>query len=98
MSDANVTFYKLNYELAGEGHEVRFSFKCPNGNNCGGLLIAGKTDLKHDGQNENGGVAQWAWDGNRENPTFSPSINCSGCWHGYIRNGRCVDTRGNDEP
>jgi hypothetical protein len=34
---------------------------------------------------------------NRDAPTFSPSIDCKGCWHGYIRNGRCVDTSGNDE-
>jgi hypothetical protein len=32
----------------------------------------------------------WDWDGNRENPTVSPSINCcnGGCgWHGFINNG-----------
>lgn len=40
------------------------------------------------------------WDGNREAPTFSPSIDCS-CggrrpgWHGYIRQGKVCDTNGN---
>ena len=33
----------------------------------------------------------WQWDGNRTEPTFEPSINCSGCWHGYIRAGVCID-------
>lgn len=41
------------------------------------------------------------WDGNREAPTFSPSIDCTNggkrpeCWHGYIRAGRVCDTSGN---
>jgi Family of unknown function (DUF6527) len=42
----------------------------------------------------------WIWDGNRDKPTFTPSINCLSCpgkWHGYIRAGRCVDTSGSDE-
>lgn len=30
----------------------------------------------------------WLWDGNREAPTISPSINIIGMWHGYIRNGK----------
>jgi Family of unknown function (DUF6527) len=37
--------------------------------------------------------------GEREQPTFTPSINCGHCgWHGYLRGGRCVDTSGVDEP
>lgn len=99
MSDAKVRFYTLNpREEAEPGKEACFRFTCPNGNQCGRLLIAGRTGLKHDPQNQNGGSAHWTWDGNREAPTFSPSINCSGCWHGYIRNGRCVSTSGQDEP
>ena len=31
--------------------------------------------------------ASWEWDGNREKPTITPSINCANCWHGFIRNG-----------
>ena len=51
-------------------------------------------------QGANGGRPQWDWDGNRETPTLTPSINCEGhCgWHGHIRNGRCVTTAGVDEP
>ncbi|HTR86205.1 MAG TPA: DUF6527 family protein [Reyranella sp.] len=99
MSDAKVEFETLDYELAAPGAEQRFSFLCPRrGRRCGALIIAGKTELKRDGQNQNGGIAQWDWDGNRESPTFKPSINCGGCWHGYIENGRCVDTHHKDEP
>lgn len=40
---------------------------------------------------KNGVGASWEWDGNREAPTISPSINCEGVrhcgWHGWIRNG-----------
>src|SRR5580658_7077059 len=100
MSKANVTFETLDYETASSGKEQRFGFDCPKhkGRTCGGLLIAGTTGLKWDPQNQNGGVAQWRWNGDRERPTFSPSINCIGCWHGFIENGRCVDTAKNDEP
>lgn len=91
MSDAKV-------EIDGD----TFSFACPKGKGwrgrCGDLYIAGRTTLKRDGQNKNGGDAQWGLSGPETAPTFTPSINCGGCWHGYIRGGRCVDTSGNDEP
>lgn len=36
----------------------------------------------------------WDWDGNRDAPTLSPSINCNGeggCgWHGFIQAGQIV--------
>lgn len=100
MSDAKVEFHTLNdaYDAA-PGAEQSFSFACPLAKRrCGNLIIAGRTDLKRDPQGKNGGVAQWGWDGNREAPTFTPSVNCGGCWHGYIERGRCVDTEKNDEP
>lgn len=99
MSDAKVQFETLDYDPAEPGQEQRFGFKCPlRGHRCEGLLIAGKTGVKRDPQGKNGGAAQWDWNGNREAPTFSPSINCGNCWHGYIENGRCVDTSKKDEP
>lgn len=99
MSDAKVEFETLDYDPAGPGQEQRFAFRCPKrGHQCAGLLIAGRSDIKRDGQGRNGGRPQWDWNGDRERPTFAPSINCGGCWHGYIRHGRCVDTGGNDEP
>jgi hypothetical protein len=30
----------------------------------------------------------WQWDGNREAPTLSPSINVIGRWHGFLRAGK----------
>jgi len=92
MSDAKVQFQTEELEDAPPGKEALFSFCCPKtGRRCGDLFIAGRTTHKRDGQNQNGGIAQWDWDGNREAPTFSPSINCKGCWHGFIRNGQCVN-------
>ena len=105
MSTADVKFYTRSHDAANTGREVYFSFRCPKhaGSYCRALLIAGTTAIKRNGQNQDGGVAQWDWlnradqDG-RANPTFSPSINCKGCWHGYIENGRCVSTNKIDEP
>lgn len=99
MADAKVSFEDEGYDSTQPGREVRFSFNCPkHDRRCGGLLIAGKTDLKRDGQGQNGGVPQWDWDHNRVTPSFAPSINCGACWHGYIRGGRTYDCQGNDEP
>lgn len=99
MSDAQVKFESLNAIEAAPGAEQAFSFACPLHNRrCGSLIIAGRTDLKRDPQGQNGGVAQWDWNGDRGAPTFTPSVNCKGCWHGYIRNGRCVDQSDADEP
>jgi hypothetical protein len=30
----------------------------------------------------------WLWDGNRELPTISPSINVIGRWHGFLEAGK----------
>lgn len=99
MSEAKVKFETLEFDAAEAGQEQRFDFNCPmHDRRCGALVIAGRTTLKRDPQGQNGGIAQWDWDGNRERPTFSPSVNCGGCWHGYIRNGRCVSAQGSDEP
>lgn len=100
MSDAKVTFETQHYEPAAPGQEQMFGFMCPTHGHrrCAGLVIAGKTDLKRDGQGQNGGIAQWDWNGDRDRPTFSPSVNCKGCWHGYIEAGRCVSVQKVDEP
>jgi hypothetical protein len=99
MSDAKVRFATIEGDPAAAGAEQTFSFNCPKHNRrCEGIVIAGKTNLKRDPRGKNGGVAQWDWDHNRAAPSFAPSINCGGCWHGYIRGGRCVDVNNNDEP
>ena len=110
MSEARVEFLTVAGDpCPSDEKPARFTFRCVNRNKgrhprlavvtCANLLIAGATNIKRDPQGANGGRPQWDWDGNRDAPTFSPSIDCSGhCgWHGYIRNGRCVDTSGNDE-
>jgi hypothetical protein len=94
MSDAKVTF-----ALGEDGKPRNFSFACPHGNGrCGKLLIAEGPHSSRHGVNQNGLRAQWHWNGDRERPTFSPSVNCFDCWHGYIENGRCVSTAKVDEP
>ena len=99
MSEAKVTFHTLDWVAAQPGQEQTFSFNCPkHDRRCEALVIAGKTDLKRDPQGKNGSIAQWDWDHNRMAPSFAPSINCGGCWHGYIRSGRTVDCQGKDEP
>lgn len=99
MSDAKVKFYDAGYVETTPDAAARFGFACPKtGARCTGLLIAGRTELKRDGQNQNGGVAMWDFDGNAAAPTFTPSVNCGGCWHGHIENGRCVDVHHKDEP
>jgi hypothetical protein len=113
MTAANVDFLTLTGDpCPPDQAPARFTFRCVGHNrgrhpkllpvNCANLLIANAAPhgIKRDPQGANGGRPQWDWDGNREAPTFTPSINCSAhCgWHGYIRNGRCVDTRNRDEP
>ncbi len=116
MTEAAVQFLDIHGEPCPDGQRpARFTFRCVGWNRgrdprlpqstCNNLLIAegphsAAHGIKHDGQGQNGGRPQWRWDGNREAPTFSPSINCAdrGCWHGYIRNGRCVSVAGTDEP
>lgn len=102
MSAAKVSFETLGYLPAVPGEEVRFSFQCPveARRRCQGLLIAGKNHgIKRDGQGKNGSRPQWDWDEDREQPTFTPSINCGNCagWHGFIEKGRCVNTSKADE-
>lgn len=101
MSDAGVEFETLTGDPAAAGAEQTFRFNCPKhrGRMCGSLIIVGRTSVQHDPQNQGVGKAQWTWEnGDRDKPTFTPSVNCMGCWHGYIRDGRCVGVNGNDEP
>ncbi len=84
----------------GDG-EVRqaafFNFFCPRREkeHCGLLRLRG-------GPADDGRLPTWQWDGNYENPTLTPSINClsrdpstgeelAGCgWHGWITAGKIV--------
>lgn len=116
MTAANVRFLTIEGQPCPSGEKpARFTLDCVGFNRgkdsrlpktpCAMLLLAegphtAKHGIKRDGQGQNGGRPQWDWDGNRENPTFNPSINCEGhCgWHGYIRGGRCVEVDGKDSP
>lgn len=116
MTAADVAFLDKGGRPCPDGERpAYFSFRCVGHNRgqppalqrnrCEMLLIAmgphsAAHGIKRDPQGNNGGRPQWEWDGNRESPTFQPSINCEKhCgWHGYIRNGRCVNTQGQDEP
>lgn len=91
MADAKVRFENNAGEEALPGQEAFFDFRCPtSGRVCGTLAIKGRVP--------DNGRHTWAWNGDRRNPTFSPSIDCRGCWHGYIENGRTVDCERHDEP
>lgn len=104
MSVAAVTFHLLDMSPCPDGQQPqRFAFRCVRNprERCDGLLIANSGHgIKRDGQGQNGGRPQWDWDGNREAPTFAPSINCEKhCgWHGYIRGGVCVEADGSPSP
>ena len=103
MSDAKVTFQTMNYVeeadgAAAPGKEARFAFACPKHANrrCEGLIIVGEASGVFRTPEKT--VPAWEFDGNRDRPTFTPSINCGGCWHGYVQAGRCVDVNYQDEP
>lgn len=114
MSDARVRFLdRAGYPCPLGEKPTRFGIDCVNANKgrdpgllpvrCSNMIIAegphsAEHGIKRDGQGKNGGRPQWEWDGNRESPTFSPSLDCSKhCgWHGYIKNGRCVEPDGRE--
>ena len=63
------------------GHLI---YICPNGKFCG-VMIGPRAVAAPDASRQ----SIWAWDGNVEAPTLTPSINCvGGCgWHGFITAG-----------
>lgn len=75
------------------GATAHIMFVCPNEKRCSVLL--GPSSVPRPSK---GALCIWAWDGNSERPTITPSIDCravddegnptGGCgWHGYITNG-----------
>lgn len=84
----------------GPGHSVQgypganghIMFVCPNGRRCSVLVGPSPVPRPHDDA-----LCIWGWDGNLEQPTLTPSINCiaekdgkptGGCgWHGFITRG-----------
>ncbi len=67
-------------------------FVCPNQKRCAILLGDRQVDRTAEGK-----LCIWAWNGDLDRPTITPSINClaekngkptGGCgWHGFITNG-----------
>lgn len=44
--------------------------------------------MRPEKSNKVAGVPNWTWDGNRIEPTLTPSIDCKHCgWHGHITKG-----------
>ena len=71
------------WHVSPDGQFAYMAFICP----CGAAHTP-----KHDSIPVKQGEKQehsWAWDGNHDQPTLSPSIHRTGdCgWHGYLRNG-----------
>ena len=76
------------------GATAHILFVCPNGVRC--AILLGPTHVPRETPEH---LPVWAWDGNRERPTITPSINClktvdedgiatGGCgWHGFITAG-----------
>lgn len=61
-------------------------YVCPCGcGRLGALPFSPKTedDIKH-------GRHMWAWDGNKDAPTLTPSVHHVGHWHGFLQNGYWV--------
>jgi hypothetical protein len=65
-----------------------FGFECPkraDGYMCGDFVLRGNPEGYKPANRT------WEWNGDRAAPTFSPSINCGGCAHGFIENGKWRD-------
>jgi hypothetical protein len=81
--------------LDGYASTAHMLFVCPNSRRCAVLL--GPTAVTRSAPDR---LCVWGWDGNLEQPTITPSINCvaqrdgkptGGCgWHGFITQGRFV--------
>jgi len=76
--DAPPGTFSFHIVKEGDVRRLRIFYECPRGNTCG-------VPVEGPGQH-------WQFDGNRDTPTLTPSINCvGGClWHGWIRNGKMV--------
>lgn len=57
----------------------RFWFVCPG--HCKGLTAIALRPVV------DGSVQSWEFDGNMDAPTLRPSINHTGCWHGWLTSG-----------
>ena len=75
------------------GATAHILFVCPKGQRCAVLL--GPTHVPRPAPDA---LCVWAWNGDKDRPSITPSIDCvavkdgeptAGCgWHGYITDGR----------
>ncbi len=49
-----------------------------------GMTVPDAIEIKRGAQ---GGPRVWGWDGNKDAPTLTPSLNLIGVWHGYLKAG-----------
>jgi hypothetical protein len=72
----------IQYRFRGDGALGGIAFFCPCG--CGGESYLPAKGYGHS--------QEWEWDGNREAPTLTPSVQqVGGCqWHGWLRGGEWV--------
>ena len=82
LSDASASPGAYKFGSRPDGR-LWLNYICPCG--CGRL---GGVQISVDGQRPR----VWAWDGNRDVPTLSPSIqHMDDCrWHGWLRNGEWI--------
>lgn len=66
-------------------NDTRIGIRFPNGSERGDLSFFPIAN------NPLPNGACWTWDGNRDAPTISPSINVVGVWHGWLKAGKLVD-------
>lgn len=75
------------------GSSGHILFVCPNGHRCS--VLVGPTFVQRPSKDA---LCVWGWNGDKDRPTLTPSINCrnvdddgkpaGGCgWHGFITDG-----------
>lgn len=90
--DEPVGSFSIGNGVEGYPTTGHIMFVCPNGRRCS--LLLGPKFVPRPAPDK---CNVWAWDGNYDRPTITPSINCiaekdgkptGGCgWHGFITNG-----------
>ena len=81
-------FFNAHYDPCGpDERPTFFGFSCPKrpDHMCTGLVLSsnpGRVIIPDH---------TWGWNGDREKPTFWPSIDCKACSHGWIENGQWRD-------
>lgn len=72
----------------------RFAYNCRGGasGKQGGQCSINIANAGYNLQNRN-----WKLTGSVDAPTITPSINCADCWHGFIKDGKYLNTANKPE-